>query len=77
MLRQVLLRLRPPPRSRHQTEISRFFMKSPNWRGFVRAFCLCGLSLEFQGWFWGLRLCPAKSRFPTAGAGVGGDLFEC
>jgi hypothetical protein len=44
--------------------------------GFVRAFCLCGLSIGFQVSFWGLCLCPAKSRFPTAEAGVGGDLVR-
>jgi len=42
----------------------------------VRAFCLCRLSIGFQGSFWGLCLCPAKSRFPTAEAGVGGDLVR-
>jgi hypothetical protein len=34
----------------------------------VRAFCLCRLQIGFQGSFWGLCLCPAKSRFPTAQA---------
>jgi hypothetical protein len=33
--------------------------------------------LNFRGLFGGLRLCPAKSRFLTAEAGVGEDLFEC
>ena len=39
---------------------------APNWRGFVRAFCLCKLSIGFHVPFWRLCLRPAKSRFPTA-----------
>jgi hypothetical protein len=45
----------------------------PNWRGFVRAFCLCNVSRGFQAPFRRLCLCLAKSRFPTVETGVGGD----
>jgi hypothetical protein len=36
----------------------------PNWWGFVRAFCLCNVSMGFQGPFLRLCLCLAKLRFP-------------
>jgi hypothetical protein len=32
---------------------------APNWRGFVRAFCLYNLSIGNQGLFWRLCLCLA------------------
>jgi hypothetical protein len=50
---------------------------APNWRGFVRAFCLCKLSIGFHVPFWRLCLCPAKSRFPTAETAVMVDKFRC
>jgi hypothetical protein len=46
---------------------------APNWRGFVRAFCLCKLSTGFEGSFWRLCLRRIKSRFPAADTGVCGD----
>jgi hypothetical protein len=73
--------LSTPPRSPIQTEISRFFMKSPQLARIRARICLCRLSIGFQGSFRGLCLCPAKSPFPTAEAGVGGDsvriLSQC
>jgi hypothetical protein len=39
----------------------------------IRARILSLQAIGFQGSFWGLCLCPAKSRFPTAKAGVGED----
>jgi len=39
--------------------------KPPNWRGCVRALCLCKASLGFRGAFRGCSLWPWKSRFPA------------
>jgi hypothetical protein len=59
-----------PPRSPGQTEISRFFMKSPELAG-IRARILSLQGVDWiSGVVWGLCPCPAKSRFPTAEAGV-------
>ena len=40
--------------------------QAPNWRGFVCAFCLCELSVGFQGPCRHFCLCPAKSRLPDS-----------
>jgi len=62
-----------PPRILTQTEISRFIAKCPDLAG-IRARIL---SLRIVDWITGavrrLCLCPAKSRFPTAETGDGGD----
>ena len=81
LMRPVRQRLRPPPRSPTQTEISRFSANSPELAAIRHAFCLCTLPIELQGPFRGLCLCPGKLRFPTAETGVGGDsvrmLSQC
>ena len=41
--------------------------------GILARFCLCKLLIGSQRPFRRLCLCPAKSRFPTAKSGVGGD----
>jgi hypothetical protein len=49
---------------------------APNWRGFVRAFCLYSPSIVSQGLFWRLCLCLAKSRFPETETWFARDRFE-
>ena len=51
MLRQVRLRLRPPPRIPIQTEISRCSANSAEFVGFRAGFCLCSRSVECDGLF--------------------------
>jgi hypothetical protein len=41
-----------------------------SWRGFLRACCLCNLSIRFLEPFRDLCLCPPKSGFPTVETGV-------
>ena len=50
--------------------------KSPIWRGWARALCLCKALLGFQGAFRGCGLWPWKSRFPAMETGAGRDRFE-
>jgi hypothetical protein len=65
--------LSAPPRSRHQTEISRFFMKTPELAG-IRARIL---SLQAADWISGVVLgplsLPCKITFPHGEGRVGGD----
>jgi hypothetical protein len=63
----------PTTQSRAKQRFSGSLRIAPNWPGFGRAFCLCKLSIGFQGPFRRLCLCPAKSRFPTAETGIVGD----
>jgi hypothetical protein len=49
---------------------------APNWRGFVRTFCLYNLSIGNQGLFWRLCLCLAKSRFPETETWLARDRFD-
>ena len=67
MLRRVRLRLRPPPRSSAQTEISRFSANSPELAAIRHAFCLCTLPIELQGPFRRSLSLPWKIAFPDGG----------
>jgi hypothetical protein len=54
-------------------EISQISANSPEPAGIRAPICLCNPPIGFPGPFRGLCLCLAKSRFPTAETGVGGD----